>query len=263
MGSRCRCGSGEVGALVGPSGCGKTTLLRIIAGLDRDYEGSITLPDHGRLGVVFQEPRLLPWRTLEQNVRLAAPGGERRDARGAVPHARARSPSQSLSRRTVARTGATRGARARVCGRARSAAARRAVRFARRCAGGAVARRAGRAGDAPSGHDAAGDAQCRRGDRTRRPAVFPVRQPGARHRRGADRAPAREAHRGGAGSASRRDRAEAQSRPAAPCGGSCRAAGRSRRSRAGRTARSSRTPPPSPPARTDRRAQSGSSPPRG
>ena len=64
---------GEVGALVGPSGCGKTTLLRIIAGLDRDYEGSIALPDHGRLGMVFQEPRLLPWRTVEQNVRLAAP----------------------------------------------------------------------------------------------------------------------------------------------------------------------------------------------
>src|SRR5215831_7113088 len=66
-------GKGEVGALVGPSGCGKTTLLRIIAGLDLDYEGSIGLPDHGRLGMVFQEPRLLPWRTLEQNVRLAAP----------------------------------------------------------------------------------------------------------------------------------------------------------------------------------------------
>jgi NitT/TauT family transport system ATP-binding protein len=64
---------GEVGALVGPSGCGKTTLLRIIAGLDRNYRGSIALPDHGRLGMVFQEPRLLPWRTVEQNVRLAAP----------------------------------------------------------------------------------------------------------------------------------------------------------------------------------------------
>ncbi len=65
--------SGEVGALVGPSGCGKTTLLRIIAGLDRDYEGRAALPDHGRLGVVFQDPRLLPWRTVEQNVRIAAP----------------------------------------------------------------------------------------------------------------------------------------------------------------------------------------------
>src|SRR6516225_3722336 len=66
--------NGEVGALVGPSGCGKTTLLRIIAGLDPDYEGTVQLPDHGKLGMVFQEPRLLPWRTLEQNVRLAAPG---------------------------------------------------------------------------------------------------------------------------------------------------------------------------------------------
>jgi sulfonate transport system ATP-binding protein len=65
--------NGEVGALVGPSGCGKTTLLRIIAGLDRNYEGTLVLPDHGRLGMVFQEPRLLPWRTVEQNVRLAAP----------------------------------------------------------------------------------------------------------------------------------------------------------------------------------------------
>jgi NitT/TauT family transport system ATP-binding protein len=66
-------GKGEVGALVGPSGCGKTTLLRIIAGLDTDYEGNVHLPDHGRLGMVFQEPRLLPWRTVEQNVRLAVP----------------------------------------------------------------------------------------------------------------------------------------------------------------------------------------------
>ena len=64
---------GEVAALVGPSGCGKTTLLRIIAGLDRDFDGHITLPAHGTLGMVFQEPRLLPWRTVEQNVRLAAP----------------------------------------------------------------------------------------------------------------------------------------------------------------------------------------------
>jgi NitT/TauT family transport system ATP-binding protein len=65
--------NGEVAALVGPSGCGKTTLLRIVAGLDRDFEGSVALPAHGTLGMVFQEPRLLPWRTVEQNVRLAAP----------------------------------------------------------------------------------------------------------------------------------------------------------------------------------------------
>jgi NitT/TauT family transport system ATP-binding protein len=65
--------AGGVGALVGPSGCGKTTLLRIITGLDPDYAGTVHLPDHGKLGMVFQEPRLLPWRTVEQNVRLGAP----------------------------------------------------------------------------------------------------------------------------------------------------------------------------------------------
>ncbi len=65
--------AGAVGALVGPSGCGKTTLLRIITGLDSDYTGAVQLPDHGKLGMVFQEPRLLPWRTVEQNVRLGAP----------------------------------------------------------------------------------------------------------------------------------------------------------------------------------------------
>jgi ABC-type nitrate/sulfonate/bicarbonate transport system ATPase subunit len=66
-------GRGEVAAVVGPSGCGKTTLLRIIAGLDRDFDGSVELPRDGKLGVVFQEPRLLPWRTVDDNVRLAAP----------------------------------------------------------------------------------------------------------------------------------------------------------------------------------------------
>ena len=64
---------GETGALIGPSGCGKSTLMRILAGLDRDFEGSVHLPTHGRVGMVFQEPRLLPWRSLEDNVRLAAP----------------------------------------------------------------------------------------------------------------------------------------------------------------------------------------------
>ena len=47
--------------------------MRTRTGLDRTFEGTVQLQDHGRLGVVFQEPQLLPWRTLEQNVRLAAP----------------------------------------------------------------------------------------------------------------------------------------------------------------------------------------------
>jgi ABC-type nitrate/sulfonate/bicarbonate transport system ATPase subunit len=64
---------GEAGALVGPSGCGKTTLLRIIAGLDRDYSGEVSLPQGSRLGMAFQEPRLLPWRSVFDNLKIAAP----------------------------------------------------------------------------------------------------------------------------------------------------------------------------------------------
>jgi len=65
--------SGEAGVLIGPSGCGKSTMLRIILGLDRDFEGRVSRPPEARIGMVFQEPRLLPWRSVEQNVRLAAP----------------------------------------------------------------------------------------------------------------------------------------------------------------------------------------------
>jgi ABC-type nitrate/sulfonate/bicarbonate transport system ATPase subunit len=64
---------GRVGAIVGPSGCGKTTLLRIVAGLDRSFDGAVARPDAGGLAFVFQEPRLLPWRSVEDNIRLAAP----------------------------------------------------------------------------------------------------------------------------------------------------------------------------------------------
>ena len=65
--------AGEVGVLVGPSGCGKSTMLRILAGLDPDYRGQVSRPAGARIGMVFQEPRLLPWRSVEDNVRLAAP----------------------------------------------------------------------------------------------------------------------------------------------------------------------------------------------
>ncbi|AZV23808.1 MULTISPECIES: ATP-binding cassette domain-containing protein [unclassified Mesorhizobium] len=66
---------GEFACLLGPSGCGKTTTLRILLGLDQDFSGSFQLPQGGsnRIAAVFQEPTLLPWRTVEQNVRLALP----------------------------------------------------------------------------------------------------------------------------------------------------------------------------------------------
>ena len=62
---------GEFVAFLGPSGCGKSTLLRILAGIDPNFEGTILRPQDVRIGMVFQEPRLLPWRTVEDNVRIA------------------------------------------------------------------------------------------------------------------------------------------------------------------------------------------------
>ncbi len=68
----------EIVALVGPSGCGKTTFLNIVAGLDREFDGEVHLasrPDGApaRVGYVFQEPRLLPWRTVYENLALVLP----------------------------------------------------------------------------------------------------------------------------------------------------------------------------------------------
>jgi NitT/TauT family transport system ATP-binding protein len=66
-------GAREIVALVGPSGCGKTTMLRIIGGLDTEFEGALDWRGAGlpRIGTVFQEPRLLPWRSVRENLLLA------------------------------------------------------------------------------------------------------------------------------------------------------------------------------------------------
>lgn len=79
---------GQVVALLGPSGSGKSTLLRLVAGLDRPSAGRIEIDGRAvrgvdpRCAVVFQEPRLLPWRSLAANVAFGLPPGTAR-AKGA------------------------------------------------------------------------------------------------------------------------------------------------------------------------------------
>ncbi|MBC2835143.1 ABC transporter ATP-binding protein [Paragemmobacter straminiformis] len=82
-------GGGSSLAIVGPSGCGKTTLLRVLAGLEEPDAGEVLVdgsPVHGighQRAVIFQEPRLLPWLTVLDNVAfgLEVRGTPRRDAR--------------------------------------------------------------------------------------------------------------------------------------------------------------------------------------
>ena len=65
---------GEIVAIIGGSGCGKSTLLRAIAGLDRASSGTVTLDSetitspHAKIGIIFQEPRLLPWLSVADNI---------------------------------------------------------------------------------------------------------------------------------------------------------------------------------------------------
>jgi NitT/TauT family transport system ATP-binding protein len=63
--------AGTFASLIGPSGSGKTTILRIAAGLDSDFRGKRWISPSARVGMVFQEPRLLAWRTVEDNIRIA------------------------------------------------------------------------------------------------------------------------------------------------------------------------------------------------
>jgi NitT/TauT family transport system ATP-binding protein len=82
---------GEVVAIIGPNGCGKSTFLRVAAGLLAPQRGAVTLDEHPitgpdpRVGLVFQEPRLLPWRSVADNVtyplELAGWPREQREAR--------------------------------------------------------------------------------------------------------------------------------------------------------------------------------------
>jgi ABC-type nitrate/sulfonate/bicarbonate transport system ATPase subunit len=65
---------GKVTMLTGPSGVGKSTLLRILSGLDTDDTGTTRAAT--KVGMVFQEPRLMPWLTAQQNIALVAPSGD-------------------------------------------------------------------------------------------------------------------------------------------------------------------------------------------
>lgn len=70
--------AGQIVSVIGPNGCGKSTMLRVIAGLIRSARGEVLLDDRPivgpdpRIGLVFQEPRLLPWRSVARNIAYPA-----------------------------------------------------------------------------------------------------------------------------------------------------------------------------------------------
>ncbi|HPC25145.1 MAG TPA: ABC transporter ATP-binding protein [Fervidobacterium sp.] len=68
--------AGQSVALLGPSGCGKTTLIRMIADLDDDYTGKISR-NYRKIGYVFQEPRLIPWKSIYDNLRFVLEDDEK------------------------------------------------------------------------------------------------------------------------------------------------------------------------------------------
>ena len=87
---------GEIVAIVGGSGCGKSTLLRLISGLDHASEGAVVLDGlrieapHAKIGIIFQEPRLLPWLTVADNVGFGLADLPKEERRASVAEALAR-----------------------------------------------------------------------------------------------------------------------------------------------------------------------------
>jgi NitT/TauT family transport system ATP-binding protein len=79
--------NGQILGIVGPSGVGKTTILKLVTGIVQPDEGRILVTE-GRVGYVFQEPRLLPWRTARDNVAVAlrAMGASKAEARDSAAH---------------------------------------------------------------------------------------------------------------------------------------------------------------------------------
>jgi sulfonate transport system ATP-binding protein len=70
---------GEIIGILGTSGCGKSTLLRVLSGLDSNYEGKISSKDgNDNIGMMFQEPRLLPWLSVKDNISFGLEKEERK-----------------------------------------------------------------------------------------------------------------------------------------------------------------------------------------
>jgi sulfonate transport system ATP-binding protein len=87
---------GEILVIIGGSGCGKSTLLRAVSGLDTPTQGRVVLDDtvitapHEKIGIIFQEPRLLPWLRVADNVGFGLEGLPREERRAQVAAALAR-----------------------------------------------------------------------------------------------------------------------------------------------------------------------------
>lgn len=83
---------GEFVAIVGPSGAGKTTLLNLISRLDQEMDGKVEFQfdraqtENPRTGFLFQEPRLMPWLTVQQNLELVLPAKSHPDRVGQLSH---------------------------------------------------------------------------------------------------------------------------------------------------------------------------------